>query len=268
LFATLKKIIEAKLACLPIIIYDDASEKSCDFDWQKLSFKNLEFKQFTTSEGYIIRRNQIAQVIKTKYYLSLDDDSYPVFGSLKTAVEFAEITEDLLGLSFPIYNPTQNQYENKSTQQQPYQVKSFIGCGHLLHCQNFLNLGGYRAELIHQGEEVELAARAFQQNYYCYHFPDFLIHHTASNQGRNWQRMDFYGSRNNVLWNDWYVPEQLKIIKQIRTFFSRFWLMLKVRRLSLILGELAGFLNILKYKQYRQVMSMNIFKQWQNLPHS
>ena len=96
-------------------------------------------------------------------------------------------------------------------------------------------------ELVHQGEEMEVAARAFQQNLYCYRFPDFMIHHTASNQGRSWWRMDFYGSRNNVMWNDWFVRQHLKLIKQIRTLISRLILSSKVRCWGLIQGELYHF---------------------------
>ena len=265
---TLTKIIEANLASLPIVIFDDASDTPCPFDLEALPFPNLQFKTFDTSQGYIARRNQIAQQINTKYYLSLDDDSYPVRGSLLNAIAFAEAQPDLLCLSFPIYNPVRDRYENNSVRQHPYQVRSFIGCGHLLHCDRFLKLGSYREELIHQGEEIELAARGFQQDLYCYHFPDFHIHHTASNSGRNWWRMDFYGSRNNVLWNDWFVPKQLTIIKQIRTLTSRSLLALKVRRLSLISGEIAGFKSISKYKTYRQTMSLNFFRQWKKLPCS
>jgi GT2 family glycosyltransferase len=208
------------------------------------------------------------QNIETKYYLSLDDDSYPVAGSLIATVEFAETCQDLFCLSFPIYNPVQNKYENISSQQQPHRVRSFVGCGHLLHLERFLQLGGYRQELIHQGEEMEIAARAFQAGLSCYHFPNFLIHHTASNEGRNWRRMDFYGSRNNVLWNDWFVPEKLKLIKQIRTFISRILLSFKVRRLSLIQGEIAGFREIDRYKNNRQRMSLGLFEQWKKLPNS
>ena len=264
----LNKIIEAGLEALPIIIIDDGSGLSCPFDLETLPFQDLQFQKFSTSEGLIVRRNQIAKAIQTKYYLSLDDDSYPVLGSLKAAVEFAETRIDLLCLSFPIYNPIQKKYENSSIMQEPYQVRSFIGCGHLLHCERFLTLGGYRSELIHQGEEMEIAARAFQQGLHCYHFPDFLIHHTASNRGRNWWRMDYYGSRNNVLWNDWFVPQRLKALKQIRTLISRLLLSFKVRRLGLIQGEIVGLIDMFKLQNNRQTMSWTFFKKWQNLPYS
>ena len=264
---TLTKIIEAGLASLPIVIFDDASDTPCP-KLETRSFSNLQFKTFTNSQGYIVRRNQIARAINTKYYLSLDDDSYPVRGSLLAAVEFAEARENLLCVSFPIYNPVQNKYENPSDRTEPYQVRSFIGCGHLLHRDRFLNLGGYCEELVHQGEEMEIAARAFQQNLFCYHFPNFLIHHTASVRDRNWWRMDFYGSRNNVLWNDWFVPQKLKTVKQIRTLTARSLLALKVRRFGLISGEIAGFKSISKYKNNRKTMSLDFFSQWKKLPCS
>ena len=264
----LTKIVEAGLEALPIMIIDDGSEIPCPFDLEELPFHNLQFQKYSTSEGLIVRRNQIAQAIQTKYYLSFDDDSYPVSDSLKAVVEFAENREDLLCLSFPIYNPIQKKYENSSTQQKPYQVRAFVGCGHLLHCDRFLHLGGYREELIHQGEEMEIAARAFQQGLYCYHFPDFLIHHTASNRGRNWWRMDYYGSRNNILWNDWFVPQRLKVLKQIRTLTSRLFLSFKVRRLGLIQGEIIGLIDIFKLQNNRQTMPLAFFEKWQNLPYS
>ena len=266
--ATLGKLVEANLSALPIIIYDDASDRACDFDLHSLGLSQLQFQSFAESQGYIARRNQIATQIKTKYYLSLDDDSYPVKGSLARAIAFAEAQADLLCLSFPIYNPVRQEYENPSSQSQPHRVRFFRGCGHLLHRDRFLDLGGYQTELVHQGEEMDLAARAFQQDWYCYHFPDFLIHHTASNNGRNWQRMDFYGARNHVLWNDWYTPERHKAVKQMRALISRLFLSLKVRRLGLIRGEIAGFKAIASHKHHRQTMSDWHFNQWQQLPHS
>ncbi|MDZ8052247.1 MAG: glycosyltransferase family 2 protein [Aulosira sp. ZfuVER01] len=264
---TLTKIKEVGLGALPILIFDDASDETCPFSLSDLSLQ-IKLKRFTESKGLIVRRNQIAQEIQTKYYLSLDDDSYPVSGSLEAAIAFAESLDKLLCLSFPIYNPVLAKYQNQSFGTHPYQVRGFVGCGHLLHRERFIQLGGYCEELIHQGEEIEIAARAFQQSWYCYHFPQFLIHHTASNTGRNWHRMDFYGARNNVLWNDWFVPQQLKLIKQVRTLVSRLSLGIKVKRWGQFQGECAGFRDIMQFKHYRHNMSMQCYKQWQTLSQS
>ena len=266
---TLTKIKEAGLDSLNIIIFDDASDQPCPFDISGLSL--LKYQRFPESQGCIVRRNQIGQSMQTKYYLSLDDDSYPVSGSLQAAVEFAESLDDLFCLSFPIYNPVLAKYQNQSFAHEPYPVRCFVGCGHLLHRERFLQLGGYREELIHQGEEMEIAARAFQKNWYCYHFPDLLIHHTASNAGRNWHRMDFYGGRNNVLWNDWFVPHRLKLIKQFRTSVSRLFLGIKGiknRRWGHFQGQYAGLKDIEKFKEYRQNMSIQNYKHWRSLRNS
>ena len=264
---TLAKIKEFGLDSLPIIIFDDNSDQNFPFDTSSLTAQT-RVDHFIESKGYIVRRNQIAQAIQTKYYLSLDDDSYPVSGSLQAAVDFAESQDDLLCLSFPIYNPVLAEYQNQSSSKEPYIVRSFIGCAHLLHRERFLQLGGYREELIHQGEEMEIAARGFQRNWYCYHFPDFLIYHTASNAGRNLHRMDFYGSRNNVLWNDWFVPQKLKLIKQLRTLVARLFFSIKVGRLGQLQGEYAGFKDINRFKSYRQNMSIQSYEKWQSLPYS
>lgn len=264
---TLTKLEELKYHDIPILLLDDASDSSCSFNINKLNL-NLKVERFTKSQGCIVRRNQLAGAMRTKYYLSLDDDSYPVSGSLESAVKFAESHPNLLCLSFPIYNPVLGNYQNSSSYKKPYQVRSFVGCGHLLNLENFLSLGGYREELVHQGEEMDIAARGFQKGFFCYHYPDFLIHHTASNKGRNWDRMDFYGSRNNVFWNDWFVPSELKLYKQIRTAVSRIGLSLKVRRLGLIKGEIWAFKHLSQYERNRQNMSMETYQQWTKLQFS
>ena len=265
--ATLHKVHEVGLGHLPILIFDDGSDQPCPFDISALPL-SIQLKRFADSKGLIVRRNQLARTIQTKYYLSLDDDSFPTTGALLAAVEFAESCEDIFCLSFPVYNPVLAEPQNLSLRATPYQVRFFVGCGHLLHRSRFLQLGGYREELIHQGEEMEVAARAFQQGLHCYHFPAFPIHHTVSHSGRNWQRMDFYGARNNVLWNDWFVPKQLKLIKQSRTFTARVVHAFRVKRIGQIQGELAGFREISIYQNYRQNMSLDYFRQWQGLPES
>lgn len=264
---TLQKLAKSDLKDIPVLILDDASEKLCPFEVCQY-LPNITLQRFEQSEGYIKRRNQIAQSIETKYYLSLDDDSYPVSGCLKAAVEFAETHNNgLLCLSFPIYNPVAQKHQNITLMNIPYQVRSFIGCGHLLHREHFLGLGGYIEELVHQGEEMDIAARGFQEGFLCYHFPGLKIHHTASNVGRNWHRMDYYGVRNNILWNDWFMPPYLRGSKQLRSLAGRSMLTLKTLRSGRFQGELAGFKAIHNYKNKRNPMTKKLYRAWRGLPH-
>ena len=169
-----------------------------------------ELTRFDESRGYIARRNQIAEAMDAKYYLSLDDDSFPFAGSLEKAVAYAESLTDNFCLSFPIYTPRMDSSFSEALSGQPYQVRSFVGCSHLLDRQRFLDLGGYREELIHQTEENEIAVRAFQQGLLCRRFPGFQITHMYTNVGRSFDRVEYYGVRNTLLWNDWYLPPQKK----------------------------------------------------------
>lgn len=262
---TLSTIFEFGLGSQRILIFDDASDTQCPYEVRSRC-EGAEIRRFSESSGYIVRRNQLAREMTSKYYLSFDDDSFPVSGSLSAAIEFAESRDDLFCLSFPVFNPTNGQHQVKSIQTEPYMVRSFMGGGHLLHRGRFLGLGGYREELVHQGEEGEISARAFLRGMHCYHFPGLQIHHIASNAGRNWHRMDFYGARNNILWNDWFVPSRSKLMKQSRTAIYRTTLFLKTGRIGHVEGQIAGFRDALKYVSNRHAMSPALYQQWKRLP--
>src|ERR1700730_5624193 len=191
---TLGMLAQAGLGELPMQVFDDGSNQPCPIPKAQLPAR-LQLRRFNHSVGYIVRRNQLASDVKNKYPLSLDDDSYPVSVSLQAAIDCAEAHPDLLCLAFPIYNPVLGMHQPPSLRNQTYQVRAFVGCGHLMSLPHFWQVGGYREELYHQGEEVDLAARAFQRGFKCYHLPGFRIHHIASNQGRSWYRMDYFGSR-------------------------------------------------------------------------
>jgi hypothetical protein len=125
--ATLKKISGFGLGHLRIVIFDDCSDVPCPFDVNALC-PGAEFKRFDTSRGLIVRRNEIAKTINSKYYLSLDDDSFPSAGSLGDAVAYAETLTDNLCLGFPIYAPLIDKSFDGSLRDSPCQVRSFVGC--------------------------------------------------------------------------------------------------------------------------------------------
>jgi GT2 family glycosyltransferase len=262
---TLEQVAAFGLGELRILIFDDASDAPCPYDMKAIC-PGAELRRFNESSGYIVRRNQLACAMTAKYYLSLDDDSFPVSGSLAEAIEFAESCDDLFCLSFPIYNPIAGRYQVRSLQPTPYRVRSFIGCGHLLRRDRFLELGGYREELVHQGEEVEIAVRAFHRRFWCYHFPGLQIHHTESDTGRNWHRMDFYGARNTVLWNDWYMPNGLIAVKQSRGLVARLIQVVRTRRLGAMQGLFASLKEVRQHRAHRQRMSLSLYRQWKRLP--
>jgi hypothetical protein len=73
---TLKTLTETVLGQFPIDLFDEP----CRIPGSSLPAQ-LNLRRFSDSLGLIVRRNQLASNVKTKYLLSLDDNSYPVSGS-------------------------------------------------------------------------------------------------------------------------------------------------------------------------------------------
>jgi GT2 family glycosyltransferase len=264
---TLEKICEFGWSHVPVLIVDDCSDDVCPFDVSEIIF-SAKLIRFQESKGYIHRRNQLAKLITTPYYLSLDDDSYPVRGSIDEALSLLKDNHSIFCVGFPIFNPNEERFQVASVKGIPYQTRSFIGCAHILDIGKFKDLGGYREELVHQGEEMDIAARAFNMGFTCLHSPGLLIHHNMSLQGRSWDRMDFFGARNNMLWNDWYLPKSLKLVYQIRHILSRTILSLKVKRWGQLKGMREGLKHARILKKYRNEIPYKYFMTWQKLPNS
>jgi GT2 family glycosyltransferase len=265
---TLTRLSQFGMSEMRILIYDDSSDTACPFDVKALC-PHAEIRRWDGSSGPTLRRNGIARELDSKYFLQLDDDAFPVSGSLESAVEYAESLENGFCLSFPVYNPISDHHQTLSRKESAYGVRSFVGCGTLLHRERFLKLGGYRPELVIYREEEDLSARAYLCDYPTVHFPGLQFHHLASWSGRSAYKMDFYGSRNMMLWNDWYVPNHLKPYRQFRTLTQRILsFVLSPSRKGYFTGVLAGAQDIGKFKSYRSPMNDQLYKQWLSMPPS
>lgn len=264
LHKTLRALRGFGLGDLRIILADDGSAEQCPFEPVEIC-PGVELHRFEESAGYIVRRNQIMQIARAPFVLQLDDDSYPVDGSLSSAVAVLRQSASTLALTFPLYNPLQQADQITSLYRRAYQTRSYIGCAALINRRSFLELGGYRDELVHFAEEIDLAARGFLQGSFCYHYPELLFHHEETVQARNWERMDYYGARNLVLWTDWFVPAPERLLQQARNTWVRLRMSLPNRRAHLK-GHLAGLRSRARWRANRRRMSRAQYRQWLRLP--
>jgi GT2 family glycosyltransferase len=255
--------VKIRLPGVRIIVIDDGSAAPMP-GTLRAAFSDTEFICDGTNRGYIERRNQIASLVNTEFYLSLDDDSYIVEGSLDEAVKFAKTLPELLCLGFPVVNSRGSSEVAALGNPQP--VRHFIGCAHLMRVDRFRELGGYRAELVHQGEEAEIAARGFGSGLTCWQFPGVTVVHNYSLVARNWDRMDFYGARNRYLWNDWFVPVSLRTSRQLRLLSERLLLVGRTRRTGHLRGWLAGRRTARDLRKFRKPLSSEAFARWNSLP--
>ncbi|HEY0022666.1 MAG TPA: glycosyltransferase [Longimicrobium sp.] len=264
---TLERLADAGLGGLRVLIVDDGSDQPCPFAPASIC-PRAELRRYPEARGMVVRRNEIAREMNAPYYLGLDDDSFPVSGSLDDAVHFAEGRDDLLSLAFPIFNPRLDAPQVPSLADRPYAVRAFIGCGHLVRRDRFLALGGYSPVFAYFFEEWELAARGFVQGLRCVHYPGLQVHHRASNAWRDWNRMDFYGARNAVLWNDWYVPPGRRAVKQARALMARMMLATRTGRTASLSGFAAGMRERAAHRAHRRPMSAAQYAEWVGMPFS
>lgn len=264
LLVTLSQIEKSELRNVEVLVHDDGSTERCPYDVSMVC-KNAKLVRFEEPLGYIAQRNLLCKDMTKPYYLSIDDDSYPVGGGLLDALSF--MVQSGVGiLAFPIYNPRLKAFQVSSDAEEPYQVRSFVGCAHVLDRTAFLELGGYREELVHFGEELDLSARFFGAGLKVMHYPGILFHHTASTSSRDWWRMDYYGARNPVLWNDWYLPRKMQVPRILRGMAGKIIAVLKTRRL----GHVAGFIEGVRLRRSlmgnRLRFSDEEYERWLSLP--
>lgn len=258
---TLAVLAGSTLADVRVVVVDDGSATPCPYRVESVH-PSAELHRFDTSAGLIVRRNWLVGMTQTPYYLSLDDDSYPVSGDIGQALDFIDSRPEVACLGFPIYNPQLKQFQIASVLPQPYPVRTFVGCAHIVDVDCFFDVGGYREELVHFKEESDLTVRLFRQGLRTYHYPNVTFHHHYTPVGRNWNRMDYYGARNNVLWNDWYLPTRLQPWRQATNTVSRLIQFARTRRLGHLRGHWTGVRSIARFRKNRCRLSWDEYRAW------
>lgn len=189
-----------------IIVMDDAST---DGTAEAVSdeFPQVLLERCTTSRGYIVQRNRAARLVSAPIVFSIDDDA--VFSSpeviSQTLQEFNHPRIGAVAIPIVDVNRAPNTAWHRPPNDDIYLTYSFIGTAHALRRDVFLALGGYREVLVHQGEEEDYSTRLLNAGYITRCGNADPIHHFESPR-RSSTRMDYYGSRNKVLYTWQNVP--------------------------------------------------------------
>lgn len=162
--------------------------------------KKLRLTRFEDNIGLIAARNELAKLAAAPYILSLDDDAVlhkpdVVYKAIKAldsdskigAVALTQSGED--GTLLP---------KNKQPAPVDYAcfACSYIGFGHMLRRDLFLQLGGYRGIFWYGYEEAEYAKRMLNSGFHVLFLPDVGIIHYHSPIGRSKLRHMRNGCRN------------------------------------------------------------------------
>jgi GT2 family glycosyltransferase len=170
-------------------------------------FPSVRLIAHRDSQGYIARRNEAAASTAASIVFSIDDDAE--FTSSRTVEQtLREFDHRRIGaVGIPYIEPHKG---NQLLQRAPdasgcWITDSFTGTAHAVRRDLFVNLGGYRAELVHQGEERDYCLRMLASGYLVRLGNADAIQHYESPK-RDTRRMDYYGRRNDVLFAWHHVP--------------------------------------------------------------
>lgn len=210
----LLQAVESALAqtvpCEVIVLDDAGSDGSLEAARQCFPperYPHVRLHRFEASAGYIVRRNQGAELAAAPLIISLDDDA--AFPSRRTVEQtLAEFDRPRIGaVAIPFvdvrHGPAVRQ--QAPDDHRAYATYAYVGTAHALRRDLFLRLGGYRPFLFHQGEEGDYCLRMLAAGFVTRLGRADPIHHFESPQ-RDFTRWGVFGRRNDVLFAWYNVP--------------------------------------------------------------
>ena len=198
--------IRGQTVPVEVIVMDDGSTDGTD-NMVRCDFPEVRLHRFEASEGYIVQRNRAARIARAPIIVSLDDDA--MLTSPDTiAHTLAEFSDPRIGaVAIPFINVREDDIvrQRAPDDQAIWVLEGFVGTAHALRRDLFLQLGGYRETLFHQGEEQDFAIRMLETGHVARAGSAKPIHHFQS-PARSRRRMVVFAARNNVLYAWHNVP--------------------------------------------------------------
>jgi GT2 family glycosyltransferase len=267
LSVTLDSLRQNGLHRFETIVIDDGSTKPMPYTFRD-RFNWVRFERFESSQGYIVQRNRLAQLLTAELYLSLDDDSYPVPSAhLDQAAAWLMEKQDAAALTFAICATFDEMTSCQPDGCRPYPVRHYIGCAHMVKRRLFLHLRGYTEALGHYCEETDFALKAWKQGFKVYKYPSVVVIHRRSVIGRNAANANRLLTRNLIWVSAWRSPLVFLMIELLFRVVRMF--RLKTHRLhwkAVLRGYFEALAGLPKVAQLRDPVPLRRYLAWLRNP--
>ena len=244
-----------------VLVVDDGSTDGTSAALLERHRDEVTLLRAERSAGYILRRNQGAAFAAADTIVSIDDDA--LFSAPDVvAGTLAEFDDPRVGaVAIPYVNVNQDDVvRQRAPEPGVWVVDSYIGTAHAIRRSLFLRLGGYRAQLVHQGEERDLCVRLLDRGYVVRLGTASPVHHLETPR-RDVSRMDHYGRRNDVLFAWHNVPQPFLAGHLAATAARGVWFGLRVRRPARMVRGLAdGFRSLGAERAQRAPVSARTYR--------
>lgn len=192
-----------------ILVIDDGSDDGTPAMVQA-EFPGVRLIRHRESRGYIVRRNEGVREASARIVISIDDDA--AFSTphvvRQTLADFSDESIGAVAMPYADVNRKPDVLQRAPAADGIYVTDRFIGTAHAVRRDVFLEVGGYREALVHQGEEGDFCLRMLEAGFIVRLGSADPIHHFESPR-RDFRRMDYFGVRNAVLfvWQNVPAPD-------------------------------------------------------------
>jgi len=259
--------VERQNVSLELIVIDDASDDGTA-EMVAAEFPRAKLVTHATMQGYIRGRNEAARLATGDVIVSIDDDA--AFSSDQIIADTLACFDDdrVAAVAIPYIDVNREPLVRQAAPDRlaPYVVESFIGTAHALRRSVFLQSGGYREELFHQGEESDLCVRLLAAGYVVRLGSGGPIHHFESPR-RDFRRMDHFGPRNAILFAWQNVPFPTALVQIPATIAGVLLLTLQPSRLvTRVGGVLDGLASCMRLE--RTPVPAPVYRLWRRMRRS
>lgn len=206
----------AQDAPVEVIVVDDGSDDATA-QMVRTEFPDVVLVRFETRAGLVVRRNDAAKLANGDVIVSIDDDA--VFSSTRTVAQTLREFDHprIAAIAIPYDDIEDGQIsggQRPPTTPGHWVVPTFRGTAHALRRDVFLALGGFREEIVHQGEEDDFCIRLLAAGYVvALGRADRICHYPS--RSRDVERMAVYSQRNMVLWCFRFFPFPLSVAMMV-----------------------------------------------------
>jgi glycosyltransferase involved in cell wall biosynthesis len=209
----------------------------------KENYPEIILINHTISKGLIASRNEMLNLTKAQYAISLDDDANFLSKNILVNIEHVFKQNPKCGVqAFSVFWGLQMP-ENTMKHEILSKVNGFVGCGHVWNMKAWKSIPNYPAWFVFYGEENYAAFQLFKKGWDIYYNPDVLVHHRVSVKNRSTQK-DYFIRLRRSLRAGWYLYVLFYPIKVIpKRFLYTLWIQVKSKVLK---GNLKAGIAIMR----------------------